>query len=49
MSNTESDITFLEMILNEEKRLGHPLPLDGLIILSRLRQERRLTTVDLNL
>lgn len=47
MSNAESDIAFLEMILHEEKRIGHPLPLDSLIILSRLRQERRLTTADL--
>lgn len=47
MSNTESDMAFLEMILHEEKRIGHSLPLDSLIILSRLRQERRLTTADL--
>lgn len=47
MSNAESDMKFLEMVLKEEKRTGHPLPLDSLIILSRLRQERRLTTIDL--
>lgn len=47
MSNTESDMAFLEMILHEEKRLGDSLPLDSLMILSRLRQERRLTTADL--
>jgi ATP-dependent DNA helicase RecG len=47
MSNAESDMAFLEMILNEEKRTGSPLPLDSLIILSRLRQEKRLTTADL--
>ena len=47
MSNAESDMAFLEMILHEEKRIGHPLPLDSLIILSRLRQEHRLTTLDL--
>lgn len=46
MSNAESDMAFLEMVLNEEKRIGHPLPLDSLIIFSRLRQERRLTTAD---
>lgn len=47
MSDTESDMAFLEMVLHEEKRIRHPLPLDSLIILSRLRQERRLTTCDL--
>lgn len=47
MSNAESDIACLEMILHEEKRMGSPLPLDSLIILSRLCQERRLTTIDL--
>ena len=47
MSSAESDMAFLEMVLHEEKRIGHSLPLDSLIILSRLRQERRLTTVDL--
>ncbi len=47
MSSTEGDMAFLEMILHEEKRIGHPLPLDGLIILSRLCHERRLTTIDL--
>lgn len=47
MSNAESDAAFLEMILKEEKRTGQSLPLDSLIILSRLRQEKRLTTVDL--
>lgn len=47
MSNVEGNMAFLEMILHEEKRLGHPLPLDSLIILSRLREERRLATADL--
>ena len=47
MSNAESDLDFLEMVLREEERTGRPMPLDSLIILSRLRQERRLTTGDL--
>lgn len=47
MSNAESDMAFLEMILIEEKRTGQSLPLDSLIILSRLRLEKRLTTSDL--
>ncbi len=47
MSNVQADIPFLELILVEERRAGKPLPLDSLIILSRLRQERRLVTADL--
>ncbi|MFH1118126.1 MAG: ATP-binding protein, partial [Pseudomonadota bacterium] len=47
MSNTESDLGFLELVLREEERTGRPLPLDSLIVLSRLRQERRLTIGDL--
>ena len=42
MSDAEGDIAFLKLVLREEERTGHPLPLDSLIILSRLRQERRL-------
>ena len=48
MSNAESDMAFLELVLFEEERTGRSLPLDSLIILSRLRQERRLTTTDLS-
>ncbi len=47
MSKADSDLAFLELVLREEERTGRPLPLDSLIILSRLRQERRLTTTDL--
>jgi ATP-dependent DNA helicase RecG len=47
MSNSESDLAFLELVLREEERTAHPLPLDSLIVLSRLRHERRLTTADL--
>lgn len=47
MNNAESDLDFLELVLREEDRMGRPMPLDSLIILSRLRQERRLTTPDL--
>jgi len=47
MSNVQADMAFLELILVEERRTGKPLPLDSLIILSRLRQERRLVTADL--
>jgi ATP-dependent DNA helicase RecG len=47
MSNAESDLDFLELVLRQEGRTGRAMPLDSLIILSRLRQERRLTTTDL--
>lgn len=44
---SRSQIIAREVYPPEEKRIGHSLPLDSLIILPRLRQERRLTTVDL--
>jgi ATP-dependent DNA helicase RecG len=47
MSNAESDLDFLKLVLREEERTGRPMPLDSLIVLSLLRQERRLTTGDL--
>lgn len=47
MSESDADITFLEMILRHEEHTGTAMPIDSLIILSRLRYERRLTTVDL--
>lgn len=48
MSRADADTSFLEMILAHEARTGVPMPIDSLIILSRLRQERRLTTIDLS-
>ena len=47
MPKSDTDIPFLEMILRHEERSGTAMPIDSLIILSRLRYERRLTTVDL--
>ena len=47
MPKSDADIAFLEMILRHEKRAGTAMPIDSLIILSRLRYERRLATVDL--
>lgn len=47
MSRADADTSFLEMILAYEERTGVPMPIDSLIILSRLRQERRLATTDL--
>ena len=48
MSRADADTSFLEMILAYESRSGVPMPIDSLIILSRLRQERRLMTIDLS-
>jgi ATP-dependent DNA helicase RecG len=36
-----ADLGLLRIIIAEEKRLGHPLPVDSLIALVLLRQERR--------
>jgi len=47
MSNTEGDMDFLEIVLREEERTGRAMPLDSLIVLSRLRSERRLSVSDL--
>ena len=47
LPKSDADIDFLEMILRHEKRTGTAMPIDSLIILSRLRHERRLTTFNL--
>jgi ATP-dependent DNA helicase RecG len=47
MPKSDADLTFLEMILHHEERTETAMPIDSLIILSRLRYERRLTTMDL--
>ncbi|MBF0294686.1 MAG: putative DNA binding domain-containing protein [Magnetococcales bacterium] len=47
MSNADSNRDFLELVIREENRTRHPMPLESLIILSRLRMERRLTTMEL--
>lgn len=49
MSRADADTSFLEMVLDYESRTGVPMPIDSLLILSRLRQERRFTTTDLAL
>jgi ATP-dependent DNA helicase RecG len=46
MANTAADLDFLKMVVEQENKLGN-MPIDSLIILSRLREERRLTTADL--
>ena len=47
MPKSDADIAFLEMVLRHEEQTGTAMPIDSLIILSRLRYERRLTTLDL--
>ncbi|MGI5869204.1 MAG: ATP-binding protein [Kiritimatiellia bacterium] len=46
MSNAAADLDFLKMVVEQEDKLGD-MPIDSLIILARLRDERRLTTSDL--
>ncbi len=47
LQKSDADTGFLEMILRQEEHTGTAMPVDSLIILSRLRHERRLTTADL--
>jgi ATP-dependent DNA helicase RecG len=47
LPKSDADLEFLEMILRHEEIAGGAMPIDSLIILSSLRQERRLTTADL--
>jgi ATP-dependent DNA helicase RecG len=46
LSNVAADLDFLKMVVEQEDKLGD-MPIDSLIILSRLREERRLTTANL--
>jgi ATP-dependent DNA helicase RecG len=46
LSNVSADLDFLKMVVEQEDKLG-TMPIDSLIILSRLREERRLSTADL--
>jgi ATP-dependent DNA helicase RecG len=47
LSNADADFEFLKLILEEEKKTNKAMPLDSLIVLSRLIKERRLSTIDL--
>ena len=47
MSAADADADFLRMIVQREEQTGTAMPIDSLIILSRLRNERRLRTTDL--
>jgi ATP-dependent DNA helicase RecG len=46
MQNSAADFDFLEMVLQQEEKYG-TLPIDTLIIMSKLRNERRLSTAEL--
>jgi ATP-dependent DNA helicase RecG len=46
MVNAAADLDFLKMVVEQDDKLG-TMPIDSLIILSRLREERRVTTADL--
>jgi ATP-dependent DNA helicase RecG len=43
----DADVGFLKLVLEEEKRLAGPLPIDSLIALASLRDQRRLTRAEL--
>jgi ATP-dependent DNA helicase RecG len=47
LSSAMPDVAFLRMIIAAEERAGTTLPLDSLIVLARLRGERRLSAGDL--
>ena len=46
LSNAEPDLSFMKMLIEQEDN-GNHLPIDSLIILSRLREERRLDIAEL--
>lgn len=47
LSNADADIAFLKMILAHEEKTGGALPVDSLIILSSLREGRRMACTEL--
>jgi ATP-dependent DNA helicase RecG len=47
MFSADADPDFLKMILHQEEKTGGAISIDSLIILSRLREEHRLSTADL--
>ena len=42
LSCADADLDFLKLVLDEEQRLGTSIPIDTLLVLSRLREEKRL-------
>jgi len=49
MSSGAADLGFLEVILDHEKRLGGPISIDSILVLSKLREARRADTAELAL
>ncbi len=47
LSVAEADLDFLRLILEEEERRAGPLPVESLMVLSALREARRLSSQDL--
>lgn len=47
LSSAEADTAFLRLVLEEERRTQAPVPVDSLIVLARLRKERRVDTTAL--
>jgi ATP-dependent DNA helicase RecG len=47
LAKVAADVAFIRMITEEEKRTGRSLPVDALIVLSRLREGRRLNSATL--
>ncbi|MFB6261256.1 MAG: DNA glycosylase AlkZ-like family protein, partial [Thiohalorhabdaceae bacterium] len=47
LSMAAADLDFLRLILEEEERRGGPLPVESLMVLSALREARRLSSQDL--
>jgi ATP-dependent DNA helicase RecG len=47
LSASAADFDFLKLMLEAEQRYGGPLPIDGLIALTALREQRRLTSDEL--
>ena len=47
IQRAEPDLAFAKMISNEENRLGRSLPINSLLVLSALQNQRRLTIAEI--
>jgi ATP-dependent DNA helicase RecG len=47
LSTAEADLEFLNLVVEEENKQGIPLPIDSLIVLSALRESKRLSADEL--
>lgn len=43
----DADLNFLKLVLEQEQRIGAPMPLDNLLILARLKTVRRLDSTEI--